>query len=81
MKLKSSVIALASLLMLFAGVSQASSITSKNPRIQSSVVMLSLVNATTDNATLLQNQLGEDVYIVFRGPAILIVGNTNKTIS
>jgi hypothetical protein len=43
--------------------------------------MLSLVNATTDNATLLQNQLGEDVYIVFRGPAILIVGNTNKTIS
>ena len=38
MKLKSSVIALASLLMLFAGVSQASSITSKNPRIQSSVV-------------------------------------------
>ena len=38
MKLKPSVIALASLLVLFAGVSQASSITTKNPSVQSSVV-------------------------------------------
>ena len=43
--------------------------------------MLSLVNVTTDNATLLQNQLDEDAYIVFRSLAILIVGNTNKPIS
>jgi hypothetical protein len=38
MKLKPSVVALVSLLILFAGVSEASPITAKNPRVQSSVV-------------------------------------------